>query len=620
MTLQNEGQYGPRVRDGAATAIRRLNPAVVVALPTRARPAARPEAGATSGRRSVASRRDASAALLAALADLGAEHQIGTRSLQRFASTAARAVGADVLTIRLIDGQARWLVLAASVGMPKTLRLELRRLMVDAALGRTLVRRGRRVVWAHPAPARVPTIWLLGMAGLRGAGALIPIRAGKRMLGVLGVGYRQPTIPAAPTLRMLDAFARQLGGMLAADRAHAAHRRASEETRTLRRITTTLSAGVGEHSALDMITTAAAQLTRASGAIVMLPSRDHSEFEVASQSDSRGSLHLVGLRFPAQGSMAAQVVRSGRPYSCRDALTERRPMLRALVTLGGVRGLVIVPLRGTDGVIGTLNVFSATPRAFSERDRRILVLLGEHASIAIQNARLFDAVRDHRQLLRQLYSEQFSVLEGERKRIAHELHDEMGPTLSATLINLQLFKNFDGDDEALVAKVDETEGLLTGIIEKVRELAYGLRPPMLEHLGLAESLKWMIATYFSAGSLIVDYRHRAIERAVDPDLALAIYRIAQEALTNVVKHAEATRVLVRLAVSGARLQLRIEDDGCGFEVSQRPTERRAGLGLASMRERVEHLHGEMHLRSSPGRGCRLLVSCPIEVKRARTAR
>lgn len=135
LTLQNEGQYGPRVRDGAETAIRSVNPAVVVALPTRARPAARPDTGTTSVRRNVASRRDASAALLAALADLGGEHQIGTRSLQRFASKAARAVGADVLTVRLIDGQARRLALAASVGMPKTLRLELHRLMVDAGLG-----------------------------------------------------------------------------------------------------------------------------------------------------------------------------------------------------------------------------------------------------------------------------------------------------------------------------------------------------------------------------------------------------------------------------------------------------------------------------------------------------
>src|SRR6202008_4637435 len=151
----------------------------------------------------------------------------------------------------------------------------------------------------------------------------------------------------------------------------------------------------------------------------------------------------------------------------------------------------------------TLNVSSKRPRVFTDHDRRTLMQLGYQASIAIRNARMFEELRDQRQLLRQLYSQQYSVLEGERKRIAHELHDEMGPTLSATLINLQLFKQIGSNEEALRQRVAETEGLLKGIIEKVRELAYGLRPPMLEHLGLAESLKWMVETYFSGGSLSV---------------------------------------------------------------------------------------------------------------------
>lgn len=555
---------------------------------------------------------------MAALADISGEHQLGARNLQRLATQVARGLGAGVVTIRLLDASARWLELTAGVGLTKGLRLELRRILVDSAIGHRIVRRARRFVWAHPAPATIPTIWLLGMARLRGAGVLVPIRVGKKVLGVLGVGYKTARRPDAAAVRALDAFTQQLGATLQAMQSRAARRRVFEETRTLRKITATLSANVEQHSALDMVTMAAAQLTRSTGAIVMLPSRDRAEFEVASQSASDGGLHLVGMRFPSSGSMAEQVVRMGRAFGCRDALIEKRSMLRALVTLGGVRGLLIVPLRGAEGVIGTLNVFSKSPRHYSDRDRRILMLLGQHASIAIQNARLFDAVRNHRQLLRQLYSEQFSVLEGERKRIAHELHDEMGPTLSATLINLQLLKNFEGDQRGLTTKVEETEHLLTGIIEKVRELAYGLRPPMLEHFGLAESLKWMIETYFGGGQLVVDYRYRGTGRTLDPDLALAIYRVAQEALTNVVKHADAKHVVVRLALSGARLLLRIEDDGRGFELSQRQTDRRAGLGLASMRERVEHLRGEMELRSSPGQGCRLLVSCPIEVARARS--
>jgi signal transduction histidine kinase len=244
--------------------------------------------------------------------------------------------------------------------------------------------------------------------------------------------------------------------------------------------------------------------------------------------------------------------------------------------------------------------------------------LGHQASIAIRNARLFDDVRGQRQLLRQLYSQQYSVLEGERKRIAHELHDEMGPTLSAILINLQLLKE-RGMDGALGRKVVETESLLTGIIEKIRELAYGLRPPMLEHLGLAESMKWMIETYFTGGRLVVDYRVSGSTVRLDSDLALAIYRIAQEALTNVVKHARAAHVKVRLHLAPASVRLEVRDDGCGFDAARVVPERRAGLGLASMRERMDHLHGRLELRSRLGKGSQLVVTCPVESVHARPA-
>jgi two-component system sensor histidine kinase UhpB len=167
------------------------------------------------------------------------------------------------------------------------------------------------------------------------------------------------------------------------------------------------------------------------------------------------------------------------------------------------------------------------------------------------------------------------------------------------------------------AKIVETEALLTGIIEKIRELAYGLRPPMLEHLGLAESLKWMIETYFSGGRLVVDYRVDGETIRLDPELALALYRIAQEALTNVVKHARAARVRVRLHLASEAVRLEVHDDGCGFDTGVVDAERKAGLGLASMRERMDHLHGHLELRSQPGKGSRLTVTCPLEIADAR---
>ncbi|HEY2389237.1 MAG TPA: GAF domain-containing protein [Candidatus Binatia bacterium] len=552
-----------------------------------------------------------------ALLRIVGESRLGARALGRLATELATALDAAALTIRLLDPTGRWLDLKAAVGLSKHMRTRLRRVPVESLVGNEVVRRHRRMVRAgHPEATLRP--WPGTLLRRFGAGTFVPIRAGRQVIGVMGVGFRHLTRPPAAQIGFLETVGRQLGAALRTLEMRETRRKSRSETRFLRRIADALSANLDLHAVLDMVTAAAQRLTRARGALVMLTSRDGSEFEIASTSRLDYAKDIRGLRFPIAGSLAEIAVRTGKSVRCRDAATDRRPLLRRLRETDDVRGLMIVPLRGDGGVIGTLNVSSKRPRVFSDHDRRTLMQLGYQASIAIRNARMFEELRDQRQLLRQLYSQQYSVLEGERKRIAHELHDEMGPTLSAILINLQLLKE-RGAEAVLGAKVAETETLLTGIIEKIRELAYGLRPPMLEHLGLAESLKWMIETYFTGGRLAVDYRVSGPPVPLDPDLALAIYRIAQEALTNVVKHARANRVQVRLGLSGATVRLDVHDDGCGFDAARVASERRAGLGLASMRERMDHLHGRLELRSRVGKGSQLTVTCPLETADARAA-
>lgn len=550
----------------------------------------------------------------ALLAAAGQRRLLGNRTLGHLTARLARALGATILSIRLLDATGRWLELKACFGLSKRLRTRLHRLPVGSPVGRAVVTRGRRYVLSGHTENLPP--WPTAMVRRFGAGAFVPVRSGETVLGILGVGYATTERPAPSELAFLDALGRQLGAALHALRVREARQKVRSETHFLRRITAALSTNLDLRAVLDMVTLAASRLTRARGAVVLLKSRDGTEFEVASTSRYDQRFNLIGLRFPAAGSMSERVARTGRAARSRDAKLDARPMIRVLQQTANVRGLLIVPLRGAAGTIGTLAVSSGRPRLFSDHDRRILLQLGNQAAIAIQNARLFAAVRGHRQLLRQLYSKQSTVLEGERKRVAHELHDEMGPTLSAILINLQLFKEHLGGDATLGRKVAETEQLLTGMIEKIRELAYGLRPPMLEHLGLAESLKWMIETYFSGGHLLVDYRYGGTEVALDPDLALAIYRTAQEALTNVVKHARASHVRVRLRIVPTLVTLDVRDDGCGFDVEQVHPDRKAGLGLASMRERTEHLNGRMDIRSAPGKGTQLTISCPVEVRHA----
>ena len=554
---------------------------------------------------------------LSALLRMAGNARLGRRALGELATQLAGVLDVPVLTIRLVDSTGRWLDLKASVGLSKHMRTQIRRIPVESLVGQTVVRRARRMMRAwRPKPALAP--WPRTLVRRYGTGTFVPIRAGADVIGALGVGFRQQTPPPAAQLRFLDAIARQLGATLRLLDVREARRKARSETRVLRRIADALSANLELPAILDMVTAAAQRLTRARGALVMLTSRDGTEFEIASTSKLDDSADIRGMRFPVAGSLSEVALRTGRSVRSRDATTDRRPLLQRLQKTDNTRGLLIVPLRGDGGVIGTLNVSSKRPRVFSDHDRRTLMQLGYQASIAIRNARLFEELRSQRQLLRQLYSQQYSVLEGERKRIAHELHDEMGPTLSAILINLQLLKE-QGSGGVLGAKVAETESLLTGIIEKIRELAYGLRPPMLEHLGLAESLKWMIETYFTGGRLAVDYRVSGPPVRLDADLALAIYRIAQEALTNVVKHARAGRVQVRLGLAPSAVRLDVADDGCGFDAARVVSERRAGLGLASMRERMDQLHGRLELRSRPGKGSHLTVTCPVETADARAA-
>jgi signal transduction histidine kinase len=553
-----------------------------------------------------------------ALLRIVGESRLGARALGQLASELAAALDAPALTIRLLDQTGRWLDLEAAVGLSKHMRTRIRRVPVESLVGNEVVRRQRRMVLSGNPDAPLLRRWPGSLIRRFGTGTFVPIRAGRQVIGVMGVGFRHLTRPPAAQLSFLEAVGRQLGAALRTVEMRETRRKSRSETRFLRRIADALSANLDLTAVLDMVTVAAARLTRARGALVMLLSRDGTEFEIASTNRLDDATDIRGLRFPVAGSLSEIAIRTGRSVRCRDAATDRRPLLRRLRETDDVRGLMIVPLRGDGGVIGTLNVSSKRPRVFTDHDRRTLMQLGYQASIAIRNARMFEELRDQRQMLRQLYSQQYSVLEGERKRIAHELHDEMGPTLSAILINLQLLKE-RGAEVMLGAKVAETETLLTGIIEKIRELAYGLRPPMLEHLGLAESLKWMIETYFTGGRLAVDYRVSGPPVRLDPDLALAIYRIAQEALTNVVKHARATRVQVRLALSAASVRLDVHDDGCGFDAARVASERRVGLGLASMRERMDHLHGRLELRSRPGKGSQLTVTCPLESVDARAA-
>ena len=201
------------------------------------------------------------------------------------------------------------------------------------------------------------------------------------------------------------------------------------------------------------------------------------------------------------------------------------------------------------------------------------------------------------------------VQEAERRFLARELHDEVGQTV--TCLKLVLETSLRPETPAQQQSFDEALGLINDLIERVRQLSINLRPQMLDDLGLITALDWHLKRYQKQTGIAVQFRHTPLPERLEPALETAIFRIVQEALTNVARHARVKDVTVRLWVNAGRAGVQIAEAGAGFDVATVLTQR-ASSGVAGMRERVELLGGEFTLESSPGQGTCLTVELPMK--------
>jgi len=216
---------------------------------------------------------------------------------------------------------------------------------------------------------------------------------------------------------------------------------------------------------------------------------------------------------------------------------------------------------------------------------------------------------------RRYSSRLLTSIEDERRRIGRELHDETSQTLAATLINLDLVEKGLGDCPPDVRRrVTTSKELIGHTMEQIKLLVYDLRPSMLDDLGLIPALRWYIQSHLGGTGLIVDADFAGATGRLAGDTETALYRIAQESLANVVKHARATRVSLRLQIQPGYASFAVHDDGVGFDPDEVLTDRgeRYGLGLLSIRERAELLGGTLNIASSRDGGTHVYVVVPLE--------
>ena len=219
--------------------------------------------------------------------------------------------------------------------------------------------------------------------------------------------------------------------------------------------------------------------------------------------------------------------------------------------------------------------------------------------------------------LRALSQRLVDVQEAERRFVARELHDEIGQLVTG--LKLLLETSFQPEDAAEKQSFQEALQLINDLIERVRRLSVDLRPQMLDDLGLLTALEWHLKRYFKQTGILVQFKHTPLPDRLPSRLETAIFRIVQEALTNVARHAGVKEATVRLWKDAERVGVQVEDRGAGFAPDAPPGEdRQPSTGLSGMKERAELLAGEFTLDSSPGHGTCITVELPLAAGAPRT--
>lgn len=274
-----------------------------------------------------------------------------------------------------------------------------------------------------------------------------------------------------------------------------------------------------------------------------------------------------------------------------------------------VKSLWGMPLRVDKNIIGVLLVGFSRPYEWLPTERELMRAIADRSALAIHRARITEALRVREQRIAELSAHLLRVQEEERKRISRELHDETGQALMVIRLYLGMLENAV-PTRGIRAKVRETVDVVDRTIEGIRRIIGKLSPLVLQELGLVAAIrkeaKDLAKNTGVKARVVVD---ESVGR-LDPDVEMAVYRIVQEALHNVAKHAHAKSVCVRVSRDASLLRLVVEDDGIGV-AGKSSSSRGHSFGLAGIKERVNSMRGEMALSSTRGAGTRLEVSVPV---------
>ena len=459
----------------------------------------------------------------------------------------------------------------------------------------------------------------------REAAAKIPLRCGNDTVGFLELGDRQKERFTAPTIAVLERLADSLAIGLAHRMGADELRRTNRALRTISDCNQTVVRVTQEQRLLDEICRIITETGGYPLAWVGLAENDEAKTvrPAARAGEAQGYMETLRVSWAnnerGQGPTGT-AIRTGQITICRDIPNDPRfAPWRPGVTRYGLKSSIALPLLAgpEGGVLGSLNIYSDREDAFDATEVALLSELAGDLAFGMSTIRLREERRkgeerlgEYQEQLRALASELSLAEDRERRRIASELHDQIGQALVFAKMKLKGLpelvgmKQFNDTIEEICGMVDQT-------IQSTRTLTFDLSSPLLEERGFEAALaEWLEEQVEHAHGIKCRFETDGQRKLLADDVRLVLFKAARELLINVVKHAKARKVRVESRRDGDRIYVTVEDNGMGFDPPV-PGGKLRGFGLFSIRERLRPLGGEMHVDSEPGRGTQVTLTAPL---------
>jgi signal transduction histidine kinase len=368
-------------------------------------------------------------------------------------------------------------------------------------------------------------------------------------------------------------------------------------------------------TALDEALDRTLATTRADAVAVFLRDEEKGAFVCRAHRGLSAEYATAASYRPGEG-LVGEVARTGEAISVPDISADPRTPPPDPAVAEGLKGFAGVPVRSKHSVLGVLSVATRVVHEFSPHDLRMLDGIGGQIATALENVRLNQEIQRRDELRRELLREVLAMQEEDRRRIARELHDETSQVIASLTANLEAIAGvLPKDAEKAEKLVRKTQALSVTILDEIQRLIYELRPSLLDDMGLVSAARWLAENNLEAGGVAVEFKTVGKARRLSSAVEVTLFRVIQEAMNNITRHAGAKKARVTLYFKKLSIMVRVSDDGLGFDVEEaiNTRDRPRGLGLLGMRERVELLNGTVGITSVPGGGGTVVeVKIPIE--------